>query len=181
MEKPGHHHQEISVAVKNWFLLALKSSPFFFMNNHTPTLSLPKDMVFFQGGYLGKRQCTYISRGKNPSKSIFEISPPPLFVTNRGEGWTFWIEMCYFCPRDPKNVFWGLEDISMDEKFFFGKKKKMRKKLNFENTKHPEIFHFPFFFLFGEKKNFKNFNFHFTRGSWVFICFWRLYPQNFKN
>ena len=50
----------------------------------------------------------------------------------------------------------------------------MTKKLNFENARTPEIFHFPIFF-------FKNFNFHFTIASWVFIRFWRLYPQNFRN
>ena len=36
----------------------------------------------------------------------------------------------------------------MDKKCIFRKKKtKMTKKLNFENTKPPEIFHFPIFFL----------------------------------
>ena len=56
----------------------------------------------------------------------------------------------------------------------------MTKKLHFENTKPPEIFHFPNFFFFGKKSS-KNFNFHFTIASWVFIRFWRLYPQNFRN
>ena len=70
--------------------------------------------------------------------------------------------MCYFCPRDLKNFFWGLEDISIGENVFLGKKTKMTKKLNFENTKPPEIFHFPIF-LWGEgEKSSKNFNFYFT-------------------
>ena len=90
--------------------------------------------------------------------------------------------MCHFCPRDLKNFFCGLEDISMGEKLFFRKKKqKWQKNWTLKIQNLQKFFTFQFLFFFFGKKKFKNFNFHFTIASWVIIRFWRLYPQNFRN
>ena len=121
------------------------------------------------------------SRGQNLSKSIFEISPPPLFVTNRG-GVNFLDWNVLFLSWGPKNFFLSTRGHFNGRKNFFWKKKpKWQKNWTLKIQKLQKFFTFHFFLYLEGKKSFKNFNFHFTTASWVFIRFWRLYPQNFRN
>ena len=70
----------------------------------------------------------------------------------------------------------------MVEKFFLRKKKnKNDKNLNFENTKPPEIFHFPIFFWVVGKKKLQKLQFSFYQSFMNFYPFLTLIPSKFQK
>ena len=143
-------------------------------------ISFAKSFVLPLVNCLFRKSSRFAVRDKTRQNPYLRFQPsPPLFVT-KGGGELFGLQCVIFV--QPKTFFLGTRGHFNGGKFFFRKKKtKMTKKLNFENTKPPAIFHFPIFLWGGGGKSLKNFNFHFTIASWVFIRFWRLYPQNFIN
>ena len=68
----------------------------------------------------------------------------------------------------------------MGEKKVLGKKTKMTKKLHFENTKSPEIFHFPIVFFFWKKKH-QKLQFSFYHSFMSFYPFLTLAPSKFQK
>ena len=101
-----------------------------------------------------------LSRGQNPSESIL---------------------MCYFCPRDLKKFFWGLEDISMGKNFFLAKKNKNDKKIELWKYKTSRNFSLSNFFVGGGGKKLKKLQFSFYHSFMSFYSFLTLIPSKFQK